>query len=78
MSLEPKGATPTKGPKEAAVDRAVDISRLDIRVGRIVSAEKVGSDPDKNRLSVPDTFVLVTLCNVDNSGTLSCMLCKLV
>jgi len=40
VSLEAKGATSTKGPKEAAVDRAVDISRLDIRVGRIVSAEK--------------------------------------
>ena len=76
MSLEAKGATPTKGPKEAAVDRAVDISRLDIRVGRIVSAEKVGSC--SSRLNMPDTFVLATQCNVVNSGMLFCVLCKLV
>ena len=41
---EVKRVTPTKGQMEAAVAaQAVDISRLDLRVGNIVSAEKVGS-----------------------------------
>ena len=41
---EVKEVASTKGQKTAAAvaARAVDISRLDIRVGHIVSAEKVG------------------------------------
>ena len=41
---EVKEVASTKGQKAAATAaaRAVDISRLDIRVGHIVSAEKVG------------------------------------
>ena len=41
---EVKEVASTKGQKAAAAAaaRAVDISRLDIRVGHIVSAEKVG------------------------------------
>ena len=53
-----------KGQKAAAAAaaRAVDISRLDIRIGHIVSAEKVREAEMRKSLPVVQSYTVCVIC----------------
>ena len=62
---EVKEVASKKGQKAAAAaaSRAVDISRLDIRIGHIISAEKVREAEMRKLLPVVQSYTICVICS---------------
>ena len=62
---EVKEVASKKGQKAAAAAaaRAVDISRLDIRIGHIISAEKVREAETRKLLPVVQSYTICVICS---------------